>query len=76
MYKPILLGVEGESKELIENYQVGICFEPENEKSFIDAISNIQKLDKESFKINCNNMLTDFDRNNIAENMIKFIIKI
>tara|TARA_Y100000766_G_scaffold284205_1_gene301943 strand:- start:247 stop:1452 length:1206 start_codon:yes stop_codon:yes gene_type:complete len=74
MYKPILLGVEGESKELIENYQVGVCFEPENEKSFIDAISNIQKLDKESFIINCNNMLTDFDRNNIAENMIKFIV--
>jgi len=74
MNKPILLGVEGESKELIENYQVGVCFEPENEKSFIDAIFNIQKLDKESFIINCNNMLTDFDRNNIADNMIKFIV--
>ena len=74
MYKPILLGVEGESKQLIENYQVGVCFEPENEKSFIDVVFNIQKLDKKSFIINCNNMLTDFDRNNIAKDIIKFIV--
>ncbi len=74
MYKPILLGVEGESKELIDKYEVGVCFEPENIESFLNALSNIQKLERESFKVNCNKMLTDFDRNNIAENLIKFII--
>lgn len=74
MHKPILLGVEGESKELIEKYEVGVCFEPENKESFFNAIKKIQKLDRESFKVNCNEMLVDFDRNNIAENLIKFII--
>ena len=74
MYKPILLGVEGESKELIDNYEVGVCFEPENKESFLNAIKDIQKLDRESFKVNCNKMLVDFDRNNIAENLIKFIV--
>ena len=73
MYKPILLGVEGESKKLIDDYQVGVSFEPENKESFLNAIYDIQKLDRESFKVNCNKMLADFDRNNIAENLIKFI---
>ena len=74
MYKPILLGVEGESKKLIDDYQVGVSFEPENKESFLNAIYDIQKLDRESFKVNCNKMLADFDRNNIAENLIKFIV--
>ena len=74
MYKPILLGVEGESKKLIDDYEVGVCFEPENKESFLNALCDIQKLDRESFKVNCNKMLADFDRNNIAENLIKFIV--
>lgn len=73
MYKPILLGLDGESKKLINDYGVGVCFEPENEESFLNAIKNIQKLDRKLFKVNCNKMLLDFDRNNIAENLIKFI---
>ena len=73
MYKPILLGVEGESKKLIDDYEVGVCFEPENKESFLNALQDIQNLERESFKGNCNKMLADFDRNNIAENLIKFI---
>jgi glycosyltransferase involved in cell wall biosynthesis len=73
MYKPILLGVEGESEKLIDDYDVGVCFEPENKESFLNALQDIQKLDRESFKVKCNKMLEDFNRNNIAENLIKFI---
>jgi len=73
MYKPILLGVEGESKKLIEDYEVGVYYHPENEESFLKAIVDIQRIDKESFKDNCNKMLADFDRNNIAENLMRFI---
>ena len=73
MYKPILLGVEGESKKLINEYEVGVCFEPENKESFLKAIDDIQKLDRKTFKVKCNRMLEDFDRDNIAEDMIKFI---
>ena len=32
-----------------------------------------QNLDRESFKVNCDKMLVDFNRNNIAENLINFI---
>jgi len=74
MYKPILLGVEGESKKLIDDYEVGVCFEPENKESFLNALYDIQKLDRESFKVNCNKMLADFDRNNIAKSMINYLL--
>lgn len=73
MYKPILLGVEGESKKLIDKYEVGVSFQPENKESFLNAIYDIQKLDRVSFKVNCNKMLADFDRNNIAKSMINYL---
>ena len=73
LYKPILLGVEGEAKQLIEDYDVGVSFEPENTESFINAIDNIQKIDFHKFKKNCKKMVQDFDRDMIAEKMINFI---
>ena len=73
-YKPILLGLKGESKDLIEHYDVGICYDPENTDSFINAIDNIQKIDFNRFKNNCNRMIKDFDRDKIAEEMINFVI--
>jgi glycosyltransferase involved in cell wall biosynthesis len=73
MYKPILLGVEGEAKELIEKYKVGIAFESENTESFINAISEIEQINHDDFIANCNEMLKDFNRNQIAEKIINFI---
>ena len=35
LQKPILLGLEGETKGIIESFNAGICFEPENEEEFI-----------------------------------------
>lgn len=75
MYKPVLLGVEGESKKLIEEYNVGVCFQPENKQSFFNAIQAIQCLDRGLHKINCDKMLIDFDRNEIAKSYIKFLEK-
>ena len=74
LYKPVLLGVEGEAKQLIEYYDVGFSFVPENTESFINAIDKIQKIDLHKFKKNCNKMVQDFDRDLIAEKMINFII--
>jgi glycosyltransferase involved in cell wall biosynthesis len=38
MKKPIILGVEGESQEIIETANAGICIEPENHKQLADAV--------------------------------------
>lgn len=75
LYKPILLGVEGESKELIESNEVGVSFEPENTESFLNAIDQIQNINIERFKKNCDKMIANFNRDEIAKNMIDFILK-
>ena len=38
MERPIIHGVEGESKEIIENASCGICIEPENENELVNAV--------------------------------------
>lgn len=38
---PILLGVEGEAQALIEEYDAGLCFEPENESDFIEKLETL-----------------------------------
>lgn len=39
---PILMGVEGEAKALVEQYHAGVCFEPEDESDFM---AKLQALD-------------------------------
>lgn len=74
MHKPILLGVEGESKDLVENYNVGLCFEPENEKDFLGKLSLIKVNTLNNIYINgCIRMTKDFDRINLAHKMIEAI---
>ncbi|THB69786.1 MAG: glycosyltransferase WbuB [Gammaproteobacteria bacterium] len=41
MRKPIVLGVEGEVKEIIENAECGICIEPENAQQLADALTKL-----------------------------------
>ena len=41
MEKPILLGLEGETKGIIENYNAGVCFRPEDQNSFYEAVNAI-----------------------------------
>lgn len=38
MERPIILGVEGESKEIIQEGACGLCIEPENAKALADAV--------------------------------------
>ncbi|MBK5910360.1 glycosyltransferase WbuB [Rhodothalassium salexigens] len=41
MGKPILLGVEGQAREIVEAYDAGVCFEPENTLSFTAAVATL-----------------------------------
>lgn len=77
MRKPILLGLEGETKELIEAYNAGICFEPENEQDFLEKVVQIsQENIYYSCKIGCSELSVDFNRNNIAKQMLEDIVKV
>ena len=70
MYKPILLGVEGESAKIITDYNVGETFEPENEADFF---RKIQMLKDREASFDFDRLTTDFDRKELANRLLKFI---
>lgn len=70
MHKPILLGVQGESAEIVEKYNIGLTFEPENEKDMLDKIERIKNT-----TFSFEHLIEDFDRKNLALKMLRFIEK-
>lgn len=71
MDKPILLGLEGETKGIIEKYQAGLCYEPENKEDFLQKAINI--LDEENYQLyrqGCKALAVDFDRKKLALAML------
>jgi len=72
MEKPILLGLEGETKGIIENYNAGVCFRPEDQNSFFEAVVRITG--KEKYRENLEgskSLIKDFDRSIIAGKMLQ-----
>tara|TARA_Y100000591_G_C21831929_1_gene700169 strand:+ start:24 stop:1226 length:1203 start_codon:yes stop_codon:yes gene_type:complete len=72
-YKPILLGVDGEARALVEKYEVGKYFDQHNFQSFKNSINGLNQMEIKKFKNKCDMMLLDFDRNKIAQDMLNFI---
>lgn len=70
MHKPILLGVRGESAEIVESYNIGLTFEPENENDLLDKIELIKQS-----TFNFDRLVEDFDRKNLASKMLKILQK-
>ena len=71
MQKPILLGLEGETKGIIESYSAGLCFEPENKNDFIkQAIAILDNKYYNQFQKGCQTLAEDFDRKKIALSML------
>ena len=74
LQKPILLGLEGETKGIIESFNAGTCFEPENEEEFIaqcHAILN-EHLYSE-YQKGCQELAEAFDRKQIALQVLETI---
>ncbi len=72
MNKPILLGVEGLAKKIIEKYSAGISYVPEDEVSFLSAVEQYLEAssDMHQLKQGCSLLAKDFDRKKLAVNMI------
>ncbi len=72
MRKPILLGVEGESKEIIENFNAGLCFIPENKESFLNCLYEMKDdtLLYTEFQKGCEELVKEFDRKKLASKML------
>ncbi|MFO7825995.1 MAG: glycosyltransferase family 4 protein [Cyclobacterium sp.] len=75
MGKPILLGLEGETKKIVEGYKAGLCFIPENESSFLCNLHRIgsEKDIYNDYKAGCFKLAADFDRSKIAAAMLERI---
>ena len=80
MKKPILLGVDGEAKELfIEKGKAGLFFEPENYNELADKIlflNNDRSKIKEYGLNGYNYVLNNFSRNKIANDFVLQLNKI
>jgi glycosyltransferase involved in cell wall biosynthesis len=78
MRKPILLGLQGETKKIIETYQAGLCFVPEDKHSFYEQVKKISLnlKDYKMFQEGCEKLALDFDRKRIALEMLETLKKI
>jgi glycosyltransferase involved in cell wall biosynthesis len=71
---PILIGVDGEARSIIEKYNAGLFFEPENEISFFKKLEEIANPERQKeFKKGCRNLAIDFDRKKLANTMYEHI---
>jgi glycosyltransferase involved in cell wall biosynthesis len=71
MHKPILLGLQGETMGIINHYNAGLCFEPENETEFIEkAIQILEESTYQTCKNGCEVLAKEFDRKLIADRML------
>lgn len=71
---PILMGVSGEAREILEHYHAGICYDPEDEIDFLLKLDQIKIPEiTGSLREGCLALASDFDRKSLAEKMRKII---
>lgn len=77
LQKPILLGLEGEAKSIIESYQAGIAFQPEDGADFKAKLSRL--MEDPAFYQQCQQgglrLAKDHDRIKLANDMLHVISK-
>ena len=74
MEKPTLLGVQGQAQKIIETYNAGICFKPEDEKDFIEKLMLIkEEKNYLSYQKGCKELAQAYDRKKLAKKMLTII---
>ena len=75
MLKPILLGVEGEAKDIVKRHNAGLIFEPENKKEFLAGVEKISLEDKlyKELQKGCSELAQAFDRKHLASKMLQIL---
>ena len=68
---PLLHGVEGESAQIVEQHQIGICFEPENEEMLANSILSLRADTTLVQKLSSNGKKATaaYERKNLASQM-------
>ena len=75
MGKPILLGVDGESRRIVESYNAGLFFEPENSESFFTSLSTLRNnsVCYANLVLGCAKLAKAFDRKILAADMFNHL---
>lgn len=79
MERPIILGVEGESKEIIDEANCGLCIEPENHHQLAEAVLRLYNDPKLSESLGRNGrrfVKKNFDRDKLAKNYLGILQKV
>jgi hypothetical protein len=73
MGKPILLGVDGQAREIMDKFNSGIFFEPENTSHFMESVERMTKRSNDYAKMSDNslNLAKAYDRRKLAVEMEK-----
>lgn len=73
MGKPILLGVDGQARQIVEQFDAGLYYEPENEVSFMEAVSRLAA-DRNLYarlQEGGTRLAQGYDRSRLAEQMLQ-----
>lgn len=75
MQKPVLLGVDGEARRLVEGYGCGLFYEPENEQDFLAKVRYFyeHRSELDRFRSGGKKLAADFDRSKLAGEMLAMI---
>ena len=75
MHKPILLGVDGQARAIVEEHAAGLYFEPENEHAFLQAVRTL--VDDASLRsrlrAGCGRLADVYDRPRLAGEMLELL---
>jgi glycosyltransferase involved in cell wall biosynthesis len=72
---PIIMGVEGEARNMVVEAHAGEIMEPENELDLLNAINIIRKNGRNYYH-GRDYVAKEFDRNKLAQNMLDIIIAV
>lgn len=75
MRVPIMLGVDGEARSLVEHYGAGLFYEPENKDDFLSKLNRmlIDRVLYAACQQGCDSLARDFDRKRLAQNMLEAV---
>jgi glycosyltransferase involved in cell wall biosynthesis len=75
MQRPILLGVQGQAKEIVDTYGAGLCFEPENRVDFLSKVKTIKQNAAlyQSLQVGCEKLAGEYQRKKLALKMLSII---
>lgn len=75
MEKPILLGVDGQAREIVEEYNAGLFFMPEDRDAFIGEAKRLAS-DKELYQdlqSGCRALARAYDRTRLADELLEIV---